>query len=731
MIKSRPQLKSFVCVASAFLLGATASPVPGPRMLHDLSKPSSNSASVLLITIDTLRADHLGCYGYSRIETPNIDRLAAGGMRFENAYAQAPITLPSHAVILTGTYPMFNGVRDFTSPGLPTSIPTLAEILRRQGYRTAAFVSSFVLNSMWGLNRGFEVYDDNVGFTADGTKNPFQLERRGDETVDRLLDWLNRRDGKPFFAWLHLYDPHSPYRPPEPYQSRYSSHLYDGEIGFDDEQIGRAIARLHALNLYESTLIILLGDHGESLGEHDESEHGFFIYNATLHVPLILKLPRAVGAVHEPPLHTTERPDQPTKGRALSEAVGTIDVAPTITQVCEIAPAEYSSFQGHSLLRSTNGSPQSREEAAYAESYYPRNSFGWHELRALVTPEFKYVDAPRAELYDLKQDPSERTNIISKNPAVAASLRERLADLERRFQSRETSGAATPLDPETLAKLKSLGYIAYPARPAEVGSDPRRADPKDKIAALNRILRAADLTQLARYGEADQLLEFLEQAEPELYVVPFQRGENFLSWGKPQEAVAEFRKSLSRNPTFNQAALGLGRAHFLLGQDAEAAQALELALHFDPHNFLARLAVAKVYWRQSRLEKAEAELAQVVETHPEFAEGHADYGIILAKLGKYRQALAEIRRGIELGYRDAITYNYLGIAQAGVGDRPQAVRAYEQAIKLDPQYAAAYLNLALEYRKQGQLAKAQGYYQEVCKLSDELCRKYAGQFPTR
>ncbi|PYV08104.1 MAG: hypothetical protein DMG23_14410, partial [Acidobacteria bacterium] len=233
MQNARPGLVVVAFAAAVVILGSSL-----PARSRPGRPGPSPPPSVLLITIDTLRADHLGCYGYARIKTPTIDRLASEGVRFENAYAQVPITLPSHAAILTGTYPMLNGVRDFTSPGLAANVPTLAEILRRNGYHTAAFVSSFVLNSTWGLNRGFEVYDDDVGPGVVRAQDLLMLERRGDRTVDRMLDWLNHRDGKPFFVWLHLYDPHSPYRPPEPYRSQYVDHLYDGEIAFADAQIG-------------------------------------------------------------------------------------------------------------------------------------------------------------------------------------------------------------------------------------------------------------------------------------------------------------------------------------------------------------------------------------------------------------------------------------------------------------------------------------------------------------
>ncbi len=311
---------------------------------------------------------------------------------------------------------------------------------------------------------------------------------------------------------------------------------------------------------------------------------------------------------------------------------------------------------------------------------------------------------------------------------MASALREKLIEFERKFTASEKKSAATTLDPETLEKLKSLGYVAYKAG-SEDGGDGKGADPKDKVATLNRILRASDLSRLEKYAEADQVLTEVEREEPELYLVPFQKGENFLAWGKPLLAATEFGNALARNPSFDQAALGLGRTHFLLGQDEQAATALQLALRLNGRNFLARLALAKVYWRENLPQKAEPELQAVVRAHPEFAEGQADYGITLALLGKYREALTALERGIHLGFRDAIVYNYLGITRAELGDHTQAVEDYQQAVALNPRYTAAYINLALQYRKNGQPEKALSYYRKACQFSDELCRQYAPQFP--
>jgi arylsulfatase A-like enzyme/Tfp pilus assembly protein PilF len=670
---------------------------------------------VLLITLDTVRADHVRCYGDAQIETPAIDALAADGIRYDKAYTAVPITLPSHAAILTGTYPMFNGVRDFTSPPLAASVPTLAEVLHRRGYETAGFVSSLVLSTMWGLNRGFEVYDDNVGLDTNRSRFLFLVARPGDRTTDRLLDWLGRSKGKPFFAWLHLYDAHSPYQSPEPYRSRYSGRPYDGAIAFDDSQVGRVVGRLKALNLYHRTLIVLLSDHGESLGEHGESEHGFFVYNSTLRVPLIVKLP-----------------GETAKSVTVSRPVSTVDVAWTIAQVCRLGPSDTKGFQGHSLVdpslsRADDGRPADPTTAVYAESYYPLHSFGWHQLRSLVTSDFAYIDAPRPELYNLARDPQEESNLAGGSPVLASTLQAKLIEIEGKLASANPSDTRSQLDPETLAELKSLGYVAYKA-PADAETSGNRADPKDKIATYNRILKASDLSGAQKYAEADELFQEIEREEPDLYVVPFSRGENLLSWGKPELALAEFEHALARNPTFDQAALGLGRAHFVLGHDEQAATAFELALHLNEQNFLARLALAKVHWRQNKLEQTEAELHDLVKSHPEIGEAHGDHGIVLATMRRYSEALPEIQRGIDLDFRPAIAYNYLGVSQAETGHPLDAIESYKKAIDVDPEYSVAYLNLALQYRKRGERAKALDFYHRFCELSEAMCADYASQF---
>jgi len=279
---------------------------------------AANSPNVVLITIDTLRADHLGCYGNRRIPTPVADQLAQDGVLFQRAIAQVPLTLPSHTAILTGTYPLWNGVRDLTATGLPPGIPTLAEIFRPHGYATAAFVSSIVLNSMWGLNRGFDSYDDQINPGEGKPSEKGVVDRRASITVDHAAGWITKQSSTPFFLWVHLYDPHAPYDPPEPFKARFGTRPYDGEVAYADEQLGRLIATLKSRGLYDSSLIVLMSDHGEGLGEHGEQQHGLFIYNSTVHVPLIMKLPAS--------FHMS--------ANSAPNVVNAVDVAPTLVQIC-------------------------------------------------------------------------------------------------------------------------------------------------------------------------------------------------------------------------------------------------------------------------------------------------------------------------------------------------------------------------------------------------------------
>ncbi len=389
------------------------------------AKPKPN---VILITIDTVRADHLGCYGYKDIQTPTIDALAHDGILFERAISQVPLTWPSHAAILTGTYPFQNGVQDFTGQPLAPQFRSIAQAFKQRGYATGAVVSAFVLDRSWGLARGFDYYDD--AFSAETfTKKDIRLvDRRAAESVSHALQWLQRTPHRPFFLWLHLYDPHNPYDPPAPYGSDYRGHTYDGEIAYADHELGRLITWLKRSQLYDRTAIALLSDHGESLREHGGAEHGFFIYNSTVHVPLIVKMPAGSGV----------RPSR------VSRPGETISLAPTLLEAAGLTGDIAKQFASQGLF----GKDAAQPDSAYSETFYPFSSFGWSPLHSLETSRYHYIDAPEPELYDLTGDPDEKNNIAKDQAATASVLKGRLQQRSKSIAQVANGSQSSSLSPE-------------------------------------------------------------------------------------------------------------------------------------------------------------------------------------------------------------------------------------------------------------------------------------------
>lgn len=680
---------------------------------------SFHATPVLLITVDTLRADRLGCYGSRTVRTPAMDSLAAQGVRFDDALTQVPITLPSHIVILSGTYPMWNGVRDFTARPLRSDVGLIAEAFERHGYATAAFVSAFVLDSSWGLKRGFETYDDQFDPRQFETRNPGNIQRRAGETVAHLLSWLHRQEGrdasaKSFFVWLHLYDPHSPYDPPEPFHTRYAGHLYDGEIAYADSQLGQVFDYLRKAGLYDRTLIVLLSDHGESLGEHGEDEHGFFAYRSTLRAPLIIKLPRGTAGTQAP--------------RVVHTPVGTIDVAPTLLDLTHLHDPLSRQFQGRSLASLVLGQSGPPEGAVYSETYYPHDSFGWSALRALSTARYEYIDAPRRELYDVAQDRAEKHNLYTERTAEAAALRDQLLGIERRYtNAAAASSSAASLPAETVEKLKSLGYLAYSA-PLSTGSEQGLPDPKDRLETFKSILRAEDLASAGRFERSDALLNSLRPTESKLYLIPFMLGENAAKEHRWADSERELLACLKLNPAFDQAVTGLARADLAQGKFDQARTWLELAVSQNPHNFLAYHGLGVVAQAQRRNDEALREFEKAIEEKPDYAPSQQELGVVLVEMRDYQEALKPLRRALDLGERTPVLLNYLGTAHANTGQSRSAIQSYREALSLKPDYTAARLNLAFAYQKAGDSASARREFGVLCSQDRALCEQYRKSF---
>lgn len=689
-------LRQPILVGLAGLLSLPALSVPTAKPTHAARIPTTN---VFLITIDTVRADHLGCYGGQSARTPAIDQLARDGVVFENAAAQVPLTWPSHAAILTGTYPFQNGVQDFTSPPLDAKFQTIAQALKRHGYVTGAVVSSFVLDRSFGLGRGFDFYDDAFPASAFKQAEISLVERDAGQSVDHALGWLKSQHtagGRPFFLWLHLYDAHSPYRSPEPFASEYRDRPYDGAISYIDSQLARVFDWLRSTGVYDRTMIVLASDHGESLGEHGEREHGYFLYSATTRVPLIVKM---AGK-----MHAQER---------IERAVETTAIPNTILRALALQDPAQQQFQAEDLLLGRDDS------AAYSETFYPFSSFGWSPLHALRSERYHYIDAPQPELYDTKADPGETQNIISKQPAMASVLKQALAQREASKSPVESKQGGPQLSPEAVAKLRSLGYMAYRLPVSEEQIKAGLPDPKQKIDEFNTILRATDLFHSGKYADGAALLATVQQSDPKLYLIPFMLGEAALQQRDWKTARQQLESALKLNPTFDQAITALSRAYFELGDVAGARDSLRKALQQNPNNFRAWFELGEI---EAKSDPASAEDAFVraVKIQPNFGPAQLDLGMALYTGHRYAEAIAHLESAAKSDAENAISWNALGICYSQTGKLKKAVSSYQRALKLDPNLPQAHLNLGLVYQRLG-MAEAKAEYDSACRLDQKLC----------
>src|SRR5438067_8637984 len=621
--------------------------------------------NVVFITIDTLRPDHLGCYGDKQIHTPNIDALAADSARFDHAYTAVPVTLPSHTVIFTGTYPMLSGVHDFAANRLSPTQPTLASVLKENGYTTGAVIGSAVLDSRFGLNHGFDFYYDHFDFNRLQESNLDEMERPGNVVADVTLDWLAQNYQKKFFLWMHLYDPHYPYRPPAPYSDQYKDRLYDGEIAFADAQLGRLIEFLKNKGLYRNTLIILSGDHGESLGEHGEKTHGFFIYNATLHVPLIIHLP---GGMH---------------AKTLANLVNLTDLMPTVLAALNIQiPAQ---VQGQILLPLMSPKKEDTARSLYAETFLPRLHFNWSELRGVETETYHFIDAPKPELYDLRKDPGETHNLFAEKKAVTEEMRVRLAKLIQRYTAGQELAEKTGLDPALIERLKSLGYAGFSGGGNSGANSRTLPDPKDRIQTYELF---SDAMADSHHGQYDQSIEKLNTAlktDPDSVPGHYLQGLNYYRTHEFPKSVAELERVLQLSPNYALAAFQLGLAYGRNGDFDKSISMLQRALELDPTNFDAAYNAGVAYLQKKMVPEAAAAFRRSLEIAPDYALAHRSLGEVLLYQGETENALIELHRAAELAPDDQRTHLALAQALKAKGLDEQAQEEIHKAQQLQPQ----------------------------------------------
>jgi arylsulfatase A-like enzyme/Flp pilus assembly protein TadD len=677
-----PTFRRLLLILTAFTALHAAAQTP--------AKPAPN---VVLITIDTLRADHLGCYGYKQIKTPNIDALAADGVRFERAFAVVPVTLPSHSSMLTGTYPMLSGMHDFSGNKLSPLQPTLATVLKQAGYQTGAVIGAAVLDSRFGLNQGFDFYYDHFEFSRLDEANLDEMERPGNVVADVALNWLEKdwlaknalakNPQKKFFLWMHLYDPHFPYHPPEPYSREYAAQPYDGEIAFADEQVGRLLRFLKEKGIYQNTVIVLCGDHGESLGEHGEKTHGFFIYNATMHVPLIIRLPEQLPG---------QLPEK-TVARTLADPVSLVDLMPTVLSAIGLQVP--SQVQGRSLLPEIRPDPSApevqanRERTLYGETFLPRIHFNWSELRASENTKYHFIDAPRPELYDLAKDPGEVNNLFAEKKAVAEEMRSKLVGIIREYSAGKELAEKTGLDPALMERLKSLGYAGFSGGSDPSSNDPAISsrslpDPKDRIAAYELISDAIADSQHGRYQESIEKLKSAMKTEPNSVPAHYLQGLNYYHLKMFTEAVDELQKTVQLSPDYALAFFNLGMAQAHAGLIDAAIATLQRTLQLDATNFEAAFNLGVAFIQKRQLEPAAEAFRQSITINPEFARGHRALGETLIYQNKLDEAISELRRAVELAPQESIMHESLAKALAAKGLTAEADEETRRAQQQQP-----------------------------------------------
>ena len=621
-------------LAVALIAGAGLSWL-GWRAKHPAAAPKLN---LLLITLDTTRADHLGCYGDTAARTPNLDQLARDGVRFAQCVCSCPLTLPSHTSLMTGVNPYVHGARWNGTSYVSAANQTLAESLQAAGYRTRAAIASFVLNRQFGLAQGFEVYHDVVPPAAGA---PLEAERRADAVCTDAIDLLQSLHGERFFLWVHFYDPHLPYvsqQHPDPT----SPEAYADEISFMDEHVGRLLGELQRLKLDANTLVVAVGDHGEGLGQHDEPTHGYFLYESTLHVPLILRCPGVLGA-----------------GQAVAAPVRTIDVAPTILAL--LGCPELPNIEGTSLLPLLRGQELQTPLPAYAETFEANTQFGLSPLRSLRQDRWKFILAPEPELYDLADDPNESNNLASAQPELVARLPQELRTLIADAPPPVQRDAQAGLTAEDMKRLQSLGYVGAAATmPADLQSEldlitPHGGNPRDYAKLFHVSAQAREAIAKGRFAAAEGLYRQMIESLP---AAP-----------QPYAGLADALRGQQRVP--------------------EALDAVQAALARAPDDMHIRATYGSLLSDAGRWPEAAAQFQTVLRQAPRDTVVLHNMGVALAFLGKLDEAEQHFQLGLSIQADSPCLLQAMGVLRSRQGRLTEAVTYLRKALAIDPEFKQA------------------------------------------
>ena len=725
--------------------------------------------NILLISIDTCRADYLSCYGYSQKTTPNIDALAGEAFQFTNAYSPVPLTLPAHCSMMTGTNPLYHGVHDNNDYQLDTSSITLAEVLKLEGFTNGAIIAAVPLYGQFGLNQGFDLYDDALDIELESQQ---VKERRAEQVSRRAIDWIDEHQRDQFFLFVHYFDPHDEYDPPQPFRSGTNDRqsLYAGEIAYTDHWIGQLIDRLKALSLYESTLIIITSDHGEMLGEHGELTHSFFVYRNALRVPLLIRFPGQ---------RRTQR---------IKHNVGLIDIMPTVCGVLGIeAPPD---VRGIDLSAYFEGQAPQDERYLYCESLTPTKYVG-SPLLGILTGRWQYIHTARPELYDLSKDPQQLNNLVASEPETAQRLRRVLQEMVTQ-QRRQGAAAQLSLDEQALKDLESLGYVGRSSvnERFDFAQMQEREDPKDLIIFHSQHARVVTLVHRQEYDEAislctemlerrpkfidgylymakiamdrrqfDQAAEYLDDAlriNPEDVYAILNMGRVLRKQDRYEEAVRYFRRALEVRPDFVTAHLELGLALQALEKFDEAIEHYQFATRRKQGYYAAYIVLASAYDAAGQPDKAEAALVKALELAPNHVEARVKLGSLVGRMGRLDEAMSHFHRALALSPEHADAHYWLSVAlqmqdrgpeaidhyRRALASNPnlveahgnlglllggdEAIKHYRKAIALDPRYVQARVNLANALTNRGALTEAIEHYEVAIELAPNSAQVHYG-----
>jgi len=655
-----------IVVLAALLFGSCAS-----QTTQTGSDRSVHPLNLVVVTIDTLRPDHLGCYGYSRIETPNLDSLARRGVLFETAVAQTPLTPPSHASIFTGQYPTVHHVRNTGGFILQSSARPLARILQENGWNTAAFVSSAVLKRVFGFSNGFDTYDDHMPKPGKGNEFREDPERAAGDTVARAVDWLNNQSGKPYFLWVHLYDPHLPYNPPGAFKEKYKNAPYDGEIAYTDQQLGTLFGAVEK-KAPGKTIIAVLSDHGESLSDHGEYTHGVFLYDSTLRIAFMMAGPGVPVGVR------------------VKQQVRSVDFLPTVLKLLDLKSPE--NIQGISLVPTFSGGI-APTEVSYEETLYPKLSMGWSELRGVRTNKWMYIRAPKPELYDLVHDPREEINVIQQHPAEVQKFEAQLNNVISPGRNSSSEKVETNLvDQRMMDQLKSLGYLSgFAPRSYELTG--QGTDPKDRVDVLRLLYLAEEAQVNISEAKRVQLLQQALDEDPNSPSLYYQLGSEFEKTGRQEQALKLYRVALQRGVENGRLHSRIADLCLRKGNKDEAIAEYEKAAQFNPSDVESQTNLGTAYLEKGRVADAERVFKWILATDEDSAA--ADNGLGLVAIQK----------------RDLTTAR----------DR------FQKAVELDPELVEAHMNLGLLYEMAGDRERARAQFEAFLAKASPV--QYAGIIP--